>query len=293
MSEISFEVKQEALALVKNTVIEANFAECEAALTEMMAPYKTMVVTEDGIAAAKTDRANIRKVAGRIDEMRKVVKKAYTEPLKAFEDKCKALVSICDEGSANLDSQIKAFEDAEKQEKLAAIRADYDEHITDEMELYCPWERVYNPKWENKGYSIELAQEEIYEAIMGTANDLDAIREMGGDDTPYLLDVYRQTHSMTAVVRKASELQTVREREEKRALEESERQKKREQAVAVENARIEGMIHANEVADSIHAKYATKAEDLVTVSFKVTCTKAQLSALGEYMKRSGIKYGRA
>ena len=300
---IEFQVSQDALAVVKNTVIEANFAECEAALTEMMEPYKTMVVTEDGIAAAKNDRASIRKVAGRIDEMRKTVKKAYSEPLKAFEDKCKALVAICDEGSANLDGQIKAFEDAEKREKIEQLHSEYIAMTDEEMETYCPWERVFNEKWGNKGYSFDDAKEEIEAAIFYTKKDLETIRDMGGEDTAYLLDVYKQTHELTAVVRKASELKTMREREAARKREAEEAAAMAEEAAARAKERFEQTIKAAQTpvvkeesepeAEPLVTVSFPEEEPLVSVSFRVTCTKAQLSALGEYMKRNGIRYGRA
>lgn len=272
------------LSALRQQVIDANFDEVRAWLVENLAPYRDMAVSADDLSTAKSYRANIRKVRDRIDQSRKEAKAAALEAYTLFEAKCKELTGLCDETANDIDAKVKAFEDAEKREKLAAIRADYDEHITEEMEIYCPWERVFNPKWENKGYSIELAQEEIYEAIMGTANDLDAIREMGGNDTPYLLDVYRQTHSMTAVVRKASELQTVREREEKRKLEAAEKERIATAAVRPRND--------EDAASSADVSPSTQEEELITVDFRVTCTKQQLTALGQYMKQNGIKYGR-
>jgi PHD/YefM family antitoxin component YafN of YafNO toxin-antitoxin module len=282
---IEFQVSQDALAVVKNTVIEANFAECEAALTEMMEPYKTMVVTEDGIAAAKNDRASIRKVAGRIDEMRKTVKKAYSEPLKAFEDKCKALIGICDEGSANLDGQIKAFEERERAEKIDILHQFYLENTDEDERAFCPWEWVAKKEWGNKTYSIDAAEEEILDAVCKMRSDLNVVREYGEGDTPYLLDIYKQTHELSAVVRKASELKTMREREAARKLE-------AEEAAARAKERFE------QTTTTAHTPVVESHDDpqdepLVTVSFKVTCTKAQLTALGDYMKRNGIKYGRA
>lgn len=267
---VEFTVSQEALAVVRNTVIEANFDECEAALTEMMAPYKTMVVTEDGIVAAKTDRANIRKVAGRIDEMRKVVKKAYSEPLKAFEDRCKALVAIVDEGATNLDIQIKEFEEREKLDKVLKLQQFYADSADDEVKTYCPFEVIANAKWANKSYSVEQAQGEIESAIVAARNDISVIREMGGDDVAYLLDYYKQTHELSAVIRKASELKTLREQEAARQRE----------AEAIQQAAHAPVIESDGIP-------------LVTVTFKVTCTKHQLKDLGEYMKLRGIQYGRA
>ena len=117
---------------------------------------------------------------------------------------------------------------------------------------------------------------------------------MGGNDTPYLLDVYKQTHSMTAVVRKASELQTVREREEKRKADDAEFQKARADALKQKSTPIGINVHdMMDATSGADVSPSNQEEAFVTVAFRVTCTKAQLSALGEYMKRSGIKYGRA
>lgn len=268
MSEVSFEVKQETLALIQNTDIEANFDECKAALTEMVEPYKTLIVTADGIAAAKADRAKLNKVTARIDDMRKTVKKAYNEPLAKFEAKCKELVAIVADGSANLDKQITAFEDAEKKEKLEALHSEYVALTDEELEMYCPWGCINNPKWQNKGYSFDSAVEEIKAALENTRNDLETIRGMGGADTMYLLDIYRQTRDLSAVVRKASELKTMRQREAQREREEAEH-------------------HAEMAATDIDSP------TLLNFTFRVKCTKAQLAALGKYMQENGIWYGRA
>lgn len=281
------------LSALRGQVIEANFAEVREWLDTNLAPYREIAVTPDSMSTAKQYRANIRKVRDRIDESRKEAKNAALAAYSAFEAKCKELTGLCDDAANAIDAQVKALEDEEKKEKIALLRNEYESLSDDEIREYLPWGCINNPKWENKSYSFDSACGEIRIAIENTRDDLATIRSMSGDDTPYLLDVYRQTRNISAVVRKASELKTMRQREEQRAREESERQKKREQAIAVEKARIEGMIHANEVADAIHAKYATKAEDLVTVSFKVTCTREQLIALGNFMKENGIRYGKA
>lgn len=290
MSEVNFEIKQESLAVVQNTVIEANFDEVKAALTEMVAPYKSLIVSEDGIASAKNDRARIRKVASRVDEMRKVVKKAYSEPLAVFEARCKELVAICNEGSDNLDVQIKNFEQKEANEKITSLRAEYDAYSGDEAKECLPWERLMNPKWSNKGYSVEDATQEIYNALSRTERDLAAIRSMGGDNVAYLLDTYRNTLDISEVIRKNAEInarkaieeQRRREAEERRAAAEAEAQRRK--ALEVQPA---------PVVPATVEEPDDEKEELMTVVFKVSCTKAQLSALGQYLKANGIKYGRA
>ena len=262
------------LSTLRGQVIEANFEEVREWLDTNLAPYREMAVTPDTMSTAKQYRANIRKVRDRIDESRKEAKNAALAAYSAFEAKCKELTGLCDEAANAIDGQVKALEDAEKQEKIQSLHDVYLELANDEIESFCPWGCVNNPKWANKGYSADTAAEEIRAAIENTRNDLVTIRSMGGDDTPYLLDVYRQTRNLSAVVRKASELKTMRQREEQRAREEAERMERAAKAA-----------HAPVIENT--------EEEMCCVTFRVTCTKKQLASLGEYMKQNGIKYGRA
>lgn len=297
-NEINFEVAQEALAVVRNTEITANFDEVKAALTVMVAPYKNVIVTEDGIADAKKDRARIRKVADRIDEMRKTVKKAYTEPLAAFEAKCKELTDICTDASNNLDEQVKAFEKREADEKLAKLRLEYERYGSSEAREYCPWERIVNPKWANKGFAFEAAVGEIHYALDETADNLLSIRAMGGEDTAYLLDFYKESRDVGRVMRKAGELKEAREREERRRVEEAarrahleeERRRCEEETARVQTS--ESWAEPEENAEPVECE-EPESEELLTVSFRVECTKAQLSALAAFLRANGIRYGKA
>lgn len=288
MSEVNFVVDQAALDLVENTKIRANFAECKEALADMIAPYTKMVVTEDGISAAKADRAKIRKVATRIDDTRKAVKKAYSAPLAAFEAECKELIAICEEGSNNLDRQVREFEDRERQEKIAAIRKTYEELADEEVRPYISWERVENPKWGNKGYAIEDAQEDVRKAIDDTRKDLEAIRAFGGENTTYLLDFYRQTHDLRAVTQKNLDLVAAKEAEQRRR--EQEEAARREAEIMRKSVRTETIAEEDRMEEEVGEE---ASEPLLTVDFRVWATREQLTELGQYMKANGIKYGRA
>lgn len=278
MAEISFEVKQDAIALVRSTSIDANFDECEASLAEMIEPYKTLVVNEGDIVAAKADRAKLRKMASSIDEVRKTVKKAYTEPLNQFEARCKKLISIIDGGTDNIDGQIKAFEARTAKEKLSQLKAYYTGLAGSEVLEYYPWESVVNPKWANKAYAFETACDEIRATISSVTQDIDTIRSIGGGDTAYLLDIYKTTRNLGAVIRKQAELNAARQREEEH------------------RSRYEKMPPCDPPVAAKPKSEAPESADgemLLSVTFRVECTKEQLNALGNYMKQNGIKYGRA
>lgn len=268
------------LTAVRQQAIEANFDEVREWLDVNLAPFRSMAVTPETMTTAKTYRASIRKVKDRIEQSRKEAKSAALQAYQAFEVKCKELTGLCDEAANNLDAQVKAIETAEKQEKINKLFAVYAENASDEIKTYLPWERVADPKWANKGYNFDTAAEEIKAAIFYTEHDLTSVREMGGDDTAYLLDVYKTTHDLNAVIRKKYELDAVRERERKRA-QEAEERKRAQEAQVHEPAPVE---------DDLLPPPTT---EYVTVSFTVTCTKDRLAGLGAYMREHGIQYRRA
>lgn len=275
------------LATVRDQQIDANFDEVAAWLDAELKPYVGLVVTADAIPSAKTYRANLRKVKERIEDYRKEAKKAALAPYTVFEEKAKILTGKIDKAVENIDGQIKAFENAEADAKIAEVKKYYLAAGNEEIRECCPWERIYADKWRNKGFSADMAKGSIDGAFEVVEHDLAAVRDMGGDDTPYLLDVYKQTHDLADVIRKASELKTAREREEQRKREEEEATKTFMEAVTTAAAeRVAKIVRSGGNAP-------VKAEEpLVTVDFRVTCTKVQLNELGQWMKRNGIKYGR-
>ena len=93
--------------------------------------YNNLVVTEDAIRDAKTDRAALNKLRTAFDEKRKEVKKACLKPYEDFEKKTKELLEIVDQPILAIDTQVKAFEDAEIQNKRTAIERFYSDNVGD------------------------------------------------------------------------------------------------------------------------------------------------------------------
>lgn len=276
------------LDTIRNQAISANFAAVDAWLTEELKPYNSMAVTEDMIPTAKTYRANLRKVKDRIEAFRKEAKNAALAPYNKFEADCKILTGKIDAAVENIDSQVKEHERREAEAKLAEIKAVYDSDEREEARAYCPWERILNPKWANKGYNIDDAKEEVAAALFYTANDLESIRDMGGDNTPYLLDVYKTTHDLNTVIRKSIEIQAAKEREGRLKQEEAERRETLRREAEERRAADE---EKPKIEPQITSASATTG-NLVTVDFRVVCTNEQLANLGKYMRDNGIKYGR-
>jgi len=129
------------LDAVKSLVLEANFDEVEAQLRELMQPYEKLVLREEDISEGKNTLARIRKVEKTIDDYRKAIKKDFSAPLAAFEEKCKALTAVCYESETNLSEQINKYAEQRKAEKLSGLRAFFDENIGS-LAPYLSFEQV-------------------------------------------------------------------------------------------------------------------------------------------------------
>lgn len=281
MAVVEFELRGD-LATVSNSVIDANFDELKNWLNGELAAYRTMVVTEDGMPAAKADRAKIRKIAERIDEQRKVVKKAYNTPLAAFEAKCKELTALCDEAAGALDGQIKAYEEARRAEKRETLKAYFDEKASDliEKELVV-WGDIFSPSWSNTSCSINKAKAEIDSAIEKIRSDVDAITSLHSPWEAAVINAYVQRHDLSAALKLNASYVA---RAEQIAAERKRLAEERNRAAGESKERMD----APEAAPPAEPH---KEEVLVT-DFRVWCTPSQLKALGQWLKANGIKYGR-
>lgn len=274
------------LAAVTPRELRFNYEELKAALQESLAQYKTQIVTPDTISDARADRAKLNKLKDGISSYRISVKKQLMEQYdNDFKPKCDELVSMVDEAASNIGDQIRAFEDAEAQSKIDAIRAVYDEGDA-EVREFCPWERVYNVKWKNKGFSFDDAKDAVLAEFKKTREDLATIRTMDAQDVPALLLEYKRTRDLAAVVRMSASL--------KQAHEEQKRREEAEKKPKVIDAGDPDAFAKAKPGDVISFGGAAKSaeDEIVTVDFRVECSKRQLASLKGFLRANGIRYGR-
>lgn len=103
--------------------IQFNYEDIKKWVTEKAKEYKSVVYTEETITAAKTDRATLNKVAKAINDEKIRIKKEVLKPFEDFENKCKELQGIITDASSSIDTQVKAFEEKEQNEKREQIKA--------------------------------------------------------------------------------------------------------------------------------------------------------------------------
>lgn len=276
------------LTPIANTTLETNAEQVKTWLTEQVAPYRTMVVSEEGMAAAKNIRANIRKVKAAIDSQRRAVKKEFMRPYENFDKVCKELTGILDEGDSNIDSQVKAIEQERKDAKLGRLKAIFDEESAS-VSSYLSWERIQNPRWANAGFREEDAAEEIRAAIRQTSEDLDFISALHSPFELTLLDEYARTGSLRDVLSKDKALRARQEAAEKRIAEEAGKD-----TAARENAPERVSAPSMAPADYAPPPPCVPMEEpepkRYRLRFEVAVTAEQAHALKDFFAINGIAY---
>lgn len=310
MSAAEFRITTD-LAPLRQFQIEANFEETKAWLTENLEPLRTMAVTPESAAQAKQYRAAVRKVRDRIDESRKMAKAAALEAYSSFETKCKELTALCEEAAGALDVQIKAMEEAAKQEKKDRLAA-YFTQVVGDMAEWLTFDDCFNPKWLNATYAESTAQMDVCAAIDRCRADLNAIRALHSEFETTLLDEYTRTRNISAVLVKNETLGRMKAAEEERKRKEAEAAAKYAEAQQQKAAPLKpeciGESDEYEVIDivgKVEPQQAHPVNDLVDedghempaaqepeykVDFRVFGTARQLDGLKAYMQKNGIRF---
>ena len=311
MSAAEFRITTD-LAPLRPFQIEANFEETKAWLTENLEPLRTMAVTPESMSQCKQYRASIRKVSARIDESRKMAKAAALEAYSSFEAKCKELTALCEEAANALDVQIKAMEEAAKQEKKDRLAA-YFAQVVGDMAEWLTFDDCFNPKWLNATYAESTAQADINAAIDRCRADLNAIRALHSEFETTLLDEYTRTRNISAVLVKNETLGRMKAAEEERkrkeaeaaakyeaALEESKRvadetmrqaeQKASETGRSVVETLGELSKPVNDLVDEDGHEMPAVQDPEYKVDFRVFGTARQLDGLKAYMQKNGIRF---
>lgn len=314
---------------IRKQAITTNYADVKAWVDGVAEQYRSIVVTEDGVQAAKQDRANLRKLQANIDQVRKECRAAALAVSAKTEANCKELVATLETAVQNLDTQAKAFETRRKEEKKNRLSAYFDQAVCD-MAEWLTFDDCFNPKWLNATYAESAAWMDIDAAIDRCRADLNAIRALHSEFETTLLDEYTRTRNISAVLVKNETLCRMKAVEEERKRKETEAAAKyaaaqRQKMTPLKPECIgesdeyevidiigtvdplndlvdedgQELTDAPSVADVIRETEREAFEHVVkeappvfTVDFRVYGTAAQLDGLKAYMESNGIRYGR-
>lgn len=288
------------LSVMNPTEIGFNFDEIKAYLAEKTERYRNLLVEESDIANAKKDRANLRKLATALNDQKIAVKKCFMQPYTEFEAKVKDLIALCDEPARNIDEQIKAFEAKAKAEKQAELAMWFNQIVGAAGE-YVVFADIFDPKWLNATVSLESAKEQIAEMCDRYKADVEALEslcETVDSATAVALHRCYKTHkSIAKVISTKNEIQAELEARKEREAAAAQARKEREEAArAVEETTKASQPETEEQTipfepaptEMLHSV----EEDLIDISFRVTCTRQQLAGLKHFLVSNHITYSK-
>lgn len=281
-------VMQTDLATALPAVLEFNFEDLKKALAERMELYRGLVVTEDGIKAAKQDRADLNKLREAIEAKRKEVKKACMAPYTEFEGRVKELVQLVDAPIAAIDGQLKEYEEKRRAEKRAEIAAIYEETVG-ELKGILPFERLWRDEWYNTAWSMKKIREAIVAAEGKTASDLEVLSTVESEFAEAVRLKYLEALDLNAALAERARLQ-------ERAAKLREYEEQRRRAAEAEAANVPEAERAEasaKDAGQAEAAPAMGAEETVyLLRFECQLTRSQAAELSAWLKDRNISYRR-
>lgn len=261
-------------------VIETNADELMSELTEKLEKYNSLVVTPESIASAKNDKASLNKLRSALEERRKEIKRQCLAPYEQFEVKYKKLLALIDAPIKSIDTQIRLFDEMEVSEKRAHLQGYFEQQVCRaEGTFKIEFDKILNPKWKNKTMKETTLEREISETISRIQAEAKRLTEEY-QNSPHLtavLDRYAQNYDMMDALAYAATL--VQWENQRRSVQQPPR--------AAEPAAVQNYIP---VQDPPACELAEPSERMFTGTFRVTGTKQQITALGNFLRCSKIKF---
>lgn len=270
--------------------IDWNFEELKSEIIAVSQEYETSVYTDETMKNAKSDRAKLRKFVDAMKSERTAIRKKLLEPDILFGEQIAELTGIVERAIDNIDTQVKDYEQRQRDAKTAKIREFYEENIYDLAE-YLPFERLFRPEWANASTTMKSVKESMLDTIQKVAEGIAILNEV---ESPYAGDmkkVFLRTYDIGAAMAERNRLEA--EAENRRLyIEEQERRKaEREEARKAEAERVMAA-GRNQPKEP---EYVAPVEDTVEepvhiLDFRVHATIKQLEQLKNFLKVAGIRF---
>lgn len=191
--------------------VSFNYEELKKELAEKVSHYETLVYTDDQIKLAKEDRANLNKLKKALNDERIRLEKEYMIPFNTFKAQINEIIGIIDKPVAVIDSQVKAYEEKQKQDKRKKINEYFEERYlnsgTPSPDCFT-LERIFDEKWLNASVSMKSIQSEIDARAEQIKNDLDTLSnlpEFGFEAT----EVYKSTLDINKALNEGKRLSEI------------------------------------------------------------------------------------
>lgn len=282
VTDLTLVVKEQSLgALVTNALDIKAFVE------ERVKDYTPERYYDDP-DAAKRDRAVLNSASKSLNQKRLDLEREFMRPFDEFKAIIKQTTAAIDYAASRLDEVVKAVEETQKNEK----RRDIEQYFTGKSFDLVPLDRLFDPRWLNKGAKMADVQAELDSKIAKVYGDIKTLEAL--EDAADLKAMYLDTLDIGAALQRGQALKANRERLAKEAADRKEREhaeKLDAQAVELRQDVEDDKKSAPTIILAAEA-LEVKTDPIIEYTLKFKGTRSQLVALRQYMTTLGIEYER-
>ena len=280
--------------------IDWNFEDLKKEITAASQEYETSVYTDDTIKSAKADRAKLNKFVDALNGKRTEIRKALLKPDEQFGAEIKELTGIVQKAIDNIDTQVKGYEQRQREEKTAKVQEFYEENIHD-LSSILPFDRVFKSEYANASTTMKSIKEDILALIQRVDEGLAIINEVDSKFAGDMKEVFLRTYDIGSAMAERNRLEAAEEK--RKAYEEEQARKKAEREAAMQ-AQTSRVINAGRSQTTPPQQQApVKSQPIVSspvmetvedpvhiLDFRVHATKGQLDMLKDFLKANNIRF---
>lgn len=282
-------------------IVDGNdYEKLKAELAARLETYKGLIVSEDGIKAAKKDRAALNRLRTAINDRVREIKRDYMQPFEEFKARADELIRMVDEPIAAIDVQVKGYEQRAKEEKAQRIIAFFDEHVG-ALRGCISLEQIWDKRWLNATFKEQDAYAVITDTLDNLSRDIEVIRGMKLPYEAEIIYVLCSTLNLSAALARKTEIEATAA-----LLAEMQKQATQEPALEVpqettpevpqetvpEVTQEEPALTAQEPVHVHAQEEPQEVEQVRVIDFRIWATSSQLRELRKFLLENGIKYGR-
>jgi hypothetical protein len=272
--------------------LTTNARQIKALIEAALPRYDIANYDEGNIDIAKKDKAILNNAAKVLNAKRLEIEREFMKPFGEFKEVVNDTVKLISECSSKIDAVVKQSEQRYKDEKKNRI----EEYFTNKGFSLVPFSKLWDEKYSNRTFKEQEARADIDMKIEKINDDLKTLEAIG-EDVDLLKSLYLDTLNINRTIQYANTLKENRERmkreaEEKVKTEADAQEIRRMAADALE--RVEEHAAKNGISLQIAVKQEEAAiidePELLTRAFKVTATRENIIALGDFMNDMGIHF---
>ena len=205
------------------TRIEWNYDEFKGLVQAAMERYEGVTFTEEQVKEAKEERARLNALKKAISDKRISIKNAVMAPYTQFEAEVKEITELIDKPIAEIDRQVREFEDAQKADKKEALRKHFEKAV-EGMEFKPTFEQIFDSRYLNVSVSLARAKKDITEKVkrfrFNIENVIEGVEE---EHRAIVRDKYLKTLDIALAMSEQNRLKELKRQEEERKTREAER----------------------------------------------------------------------